>query len=162
MELYKLITSLLVISIIFVSGCVSQNSSSTQETSQQSTQQTSTKETTSIQPKVFSNLKEIFQSNNPVGNNVKLHGIGLKISGVSVANFFLFTDDERVMNNPSYIIYYGSEYEIVVYNIPKNAGFEQNLLNITGKVVNCKRSSDGKFCIEASSIEVVSTMISAD
>ncbi len=152
--------TLSLILIIFIAGC-------SQEPTTQSIiqEQTTTEQPEEIakQPSeqliTFSSLKQIAESKNPLGKDVKLHGIGLKLHGVSIKDFFLFTDDERVMKNPSYMAYYGAEYDITVYNTPK-VDFEQNLLNIDGKVVNCERASDGILCIEATNIEVVSPIIS--
>ncbi len=133
--------AILLIAVIFVSGCVE------------------TPKTTPQQPTTFSSLKEIFGNKNPIGSTVQLHGIGFKLAGVAFSDFFIFTDDERVMKNPSYIEYYDPEYTIIVYNTP-NAGSEQSLINITGEVIKCKRPSDGKFCIDADSIQTAGHFIS--
>jgi len=103
----------------------------------------------------FSNLEEVYANANPTGNKVQLYGIAFRIHGVSMDDFFLFTDDERVMKNPEYIKYYGAEHTITVYNTHKEWCNMQSLVNISGEVVPCERSSDGKYCINADSIEIV-------
>ncbi len=109
--------------------------------------------------KVYSSLEKVYTTKNPIGHNVRLQGIGLKIHAVSSEDFFLFTDDERVMNNPNYIAY-GAEYDIVIYNNPK-IYVQQKIINITGTVVNCERKEDGKYCINAESIEIVDEFVNA-
>ena len=110
--------------------------------------------------KVYSNLEEVYIAKNPIGHKVRLYGIGLKLHAVSSEDFFLFTDDERVMNNPNYIAYYGAEYDIVVYNNLK-IYVQQKIMNINGTVINCERKEDGKYCINAESIEIVDEFVNA-
>lgn len=110
--------------------------------------------------KVYSSLEEVYTAKNPIGHKVRLYGIGLKLHAVSSEDFFLFTDDERVMNNPNYIAYYGAEYDIVIYNNPK-IYVQQKIINITGTVVNCERKEDGKYCMNAESIEIVDEFVNA-
>jgi len=79
---------------------------------------------------------------------------------VDSEDFFLFTDDERVMKKPPYMTYYGAEHDITVYNNPK-IYVQQKIIEINGTVINCKREDDGKYCINAESIKILNEFANA-
>lgn len=103
-------------------------------------------------PTTINTLRELYDNKNPLGDNVEIKGICLKIHGASTEDFFLFTDDERVMKSLDYFSVYGAKESIIVYNNPKTPCM-QNIINLTGNVVKCERDGDGRFCIKAEEIK---------
>lgn len=100
----------------------------------------------------FSNLEDLFNYGNPVGNKVILRGIAIQISGVSMSEYFFFTDDSRVMDNPNYLLVNKIDYHTTIYN-SAHISIPQSIIDIEGVVVNCAQSSHGTYCVNAESIE---------
>lgn len=99
----------------------------------------------------YYNIKELLATDNPIGDKAELYGIAFQLSGIQMSDYFYFTDDARVMNNPNFLVYNEIDDHITVYN-SINADIQQSIINLTGKVVNCNNVNDGKYCLVAKTI----------
>lgn len=105
----------------------------------------------SLNVTTYYSIEELLATDNPLGNKADLYGIAFQLSGIQMSDYFYFTDDARVMDNPNFLVYNEIDDHITVYN-SIHADIQQSIINLTGKVVKCNNVDDGKYCLIAKTI----------
>ncbi|GIU69564.1 MAG: hypothetical protein KatS3mg002_0800 [Candidatus Woesearchaeota archaeon] len=99
----------------------------------------------------YETLEELFDSDNPMGGRVNLYGVAFQISGVDMFDYFLFTDDDIIIENPINMLLNGANFHINVYNSIVNIT-PQSIVRVKGVVVDCINGVQGRYCISANEI----------
>ncbi|MEM4637938.1 MAG: ABC transporter permease [Candidatus Woesearchaeota archaeon] len=100
----------------------------------------------------YYSLEEVFNDNNPLNKKVSIRGIAFQVSGVNMYDYFFFTDDETIINNPHLILIQNARFHITVYNRLIDVA-PQSIVKINGIINECEGSSQGVYCIKALKIE---------